>query len=100
MILIPIRFQGNVVGLLGLSTIKPERIWSDDEISLMKVVGETFVNTIKRKRSEKILIENEKKYREIFNATNEAILLHDAIYGEIIDANQAALDLFGVTPEN
>ena len=59
----------------GLSTLKTERKWSDDEISLMKVVGETFVNTINRKRSEKILIENEKKYREIFNATNEAILL-------------------------
>ncbi len=97
MILIPIRFQGNVLGVIGLSTIKTQRIWSSDEISLMKVVGETFVNTINRKRSEKILIENEKKYREIFNATNEAILLHDAINGEVIDANLAALDLFGVT---
>ncbi len=99
MILIPIRFQGNVLGIMGLSTLKMERRWSDDEISLMKVVGETFVNTINRKRSEKTLIENEKKYREIFNATNEAILLHDAANGEIIDANLAALDLFGVTPE-
>ncbi len=99
MILIPIRFQGKVLGVMGLSTIKPERRWSADEVSLMKVVGETFVNTISRKRSEKILIENEKKYREIFNATNEAILLHDAINGRIIDANQAALDLFGVTPD-
>jgi PAS domain S-box-containing protein len=99
MILIPIRFQGYVLGVMGLSTIKPEKRWSADEVSLMKVVGETFVNTINRKRSEKILIENEKKYREIFNATNEAILLHDAINGGIIDANQAALDLFGVTPD-
>lgn len=99
MILIPIRFQGNVLGVMGLSTIKSEKRWSADEVSLMKVVGETFVNTINRKRSEKNLIENEKKYREIFNATNEAILLHDAINGRIIDANQAALDLFGVTPD-
>ncbi len=99
MILIPIKFQGNVLGIMGLSTVTPVRTWSDDEISLMKVVGETFVNTIKRKRSEKILIENEKKYREIFNATNEAIFLHDAMTGEIIDANQAALDLFGVTTD-
>jgi PAS domain S-box-containing protein len=99
MMLIPIKFQGNVLGIMGLTTVKPERMWSDDEISLMKVVGETFVNTIKRKRSEKILIENEKKYREIFNTTNEAIFLHDAKTGEIIDANQAALDLFGATTD-
>jgi PAS domain S-box-containing protein len=99
MILIPIKFQGNILGIMGLSTVTPERSWSDDEISLMKVVGETFVNTIRRKRSEKILIENEKKYREIFNATNEAIFLHDALTGEIIDANRAALDLAGITPD-
>jgi len=99
MILIPIRFQGNMMGIMGLSTVKPERTWSQDEISLMKVVGEAFVNTIKRKHSEKILIENEKKYREIFNATNEAIFLHDAMNGQIIDANLAALELFGVAQD-
>jgi PAS domain S-box-containing protein len=99
MILIPIKFQGNVLGIIGLSTVKQDRTWSDDEISLMKVVGEAFVNTINRKHSEKILIENEKKYREIFNATSEAIFLHDAKTGAVIDANQAALDLFGATPD-
>lgn len=99
MILIPIKFQGKVLGVMGLSTVKPERKWSADEISLMKVVGETFVNTINRKQSEKILIENEKKYREIFNATSEAIFLHNALTGEIIDGNQAALDLFGISTD-
>jgi PAS domain S-box-containing protein len=99
MILIPIRFQGHMMGIMGLSTVEPERTWSEDEISLMRVAGEAFINTINRKHSEKILIENEKKYREIFNATSEAIFLHDAMNGEIIDANQAALDLFDVLPE-
>jgi PAS domain S-box-containing protein len=93
MILIPIKFQGNLCGIMGLSSIKQGRMWSDDEISLMKVAGEMFVNTINRKHSEKILIENEKKYREIFNATNEAIFLQDAITGEVIDSNQAAKNL-------
>jgi PAS domain S-box-containing protein len=99
MILIPIKFQGNVLGMMGLSSTQRDRQWSQDEISLSKVIGENFINAIKRKHSEKILTESEIKYREIFNATSEALFLHDAITGECIDANQAALDLFGVTQE-
>ncbi len=35
----------------------------------------------------------ERGYREIFNATSEAIFVHDAKTGEYLDANQAALRL-------
>ncbi len=96
MILLPIKFQGHVLGILGVSTLNAQKKWSPDEISMMKTIGETFFNTINRKNSQLILVENEKKYREIFNSTTEAILLHDAKTGAVIDANQAALDLFDI----
>ena len=60
-------------------------------------IGEVFVNALKRKESEKILIENERNYREIFNATSEAIIIYDYHNNQIIDVNQAALRLFGLT---
>ena len=37
----------------------------------------------------------EQNYREIYNATNEAIFLHDAATGEILDVNDATLRMFG-----
>ena len=95
MIFVPIIFQGNLVGFTGFITIQSERFWNSDEITLIRVAGETFVNALKRKASEKILIESERNYREIFNATSEAIFIYDAINSQIIDANQAAFDLFG-----
>lgn len=36
-----------------------------------------------------------KKYSEIFNSTNEAIIIHDAKTGEIIDVNNSMLEVFG-----
>lgn len=45
--------------------------------------------------SEEALRESERHYREIFNATNEAILLNDAATGQIIDANDAMLRMYG-----
>lgn len=44
---------------------------------------------------EAALRESERHYREIFNATNEAIFLHDAATGRIIDVNDAMLRMYG-----
>ena len=38
-------------------------------------------------------------YREIFDAANDAICLHDATTGAILDVNQTALDMFGYSRE-
>ncbi|NTV45619.1 MAG: PAS domain S-box protein [Chlorobiales bacterium] len=48
-----------------------------------------------RKRAEKALRESERNYREIFNATNEAIFLHDAVTGSVLDVNDTSMRLFG-----
>ena len=41
------------------------------------------------------LRQNEEKYREIFNTPNDAIFMHDADSGAILDVNQAMLDICG-----
>lgn len=53
----------------------------------------------KVKQAEESLSEGEKNYREIFNATSEAIFIHNAENGEILDANNSASDMFGYSHE-
>lgn len=48
-----------------------------------------------RKEAEAALQRTERNYREIFNAVSEAILLHDAASGQILDVNDAMLRLYG-----
>jgi len=48
-----------------------------------------------RSLTEKALKESEQNYREIFNATNEAIFLHDSSNGDILDVNQTMVDMYG-----
>jgi PAS domain S-box-containing protein len=45
--------------------------------------------------AEKGRIENLKDYQTVFNATNEAILILDARSGDILDANDQMLEMFG-----
>lgn len=97
---VPIIYQGKIVGFTGFSSLEINRSWESDEVSLFYQVGEVFVNALKRKESEKILIESERNYREIFNATSEAIIIYDYNNARIIDVNQAAIKLFRVTYED
>ncbi len=50
-----------------------------------------------RKQAEFALIESERNYREIFNATRDAIFIHDADSGMVLDVNKGMLDMFGYT---
>ena len=43
----------------------------------------------------KVLQESERNYREIFNSTSDAIFIHDAVTGEIIDVNDSMLEMYG-----
>jgi PAS domain S-box-containing protein len=48
-----------------------------------------------RRRMEDALRASERNYREIFNATNEAIFVHDARTGKVLDVNQSMLAMYG-----
>lgn len=48
-----------------------------------------------RKIAEETLLDSEKRYREIYNAPSDAIFIHDAASGDIIDVNRAALEMYG-----
>jgi len=45
------------------------------------------------------LLESEKRFRTIFNSVNDAIFVHDAKTGEIIDVNNKTLELYGYSFE-
>lgn len=56
-------------------------------------------NISERKRAEEDLRKSEISYREIFNASNEALFVHDMETGAILDVNQTMCDMFGYTHE-
>lgn len=61
----------------------------------LKELNETYhmmLDTIKKRQNQ--LVASEHNYSEIFNATNEAILLFNAKNGNIIDANKAMINMF------
>jgi PAS domain S-box-containing protein len=59
----------------------------------------SILDITERKKAEKILAEREKKYRKIFNNTNDAMYLHkvtdEGQFGNFFEVNDVACDMLG-----
>jgi PAS domain S-box-containing protein len=74
-----------------------ELLWS---VETVRYEGQTcllsgVLDVTNLKRAERLLRESERNYSEIFNATTEAIFIHDAASGKIRDVNRAMLKMYG-----
>lgn len=73
-------------------------VWNDKENKLVGIYG-AVQNIDESKKAEFALIENEEKFRTIFNSTNDAMFIHDKNTGAILDVNLTMENMFGVTRE-
>lgn len=84
--------EGRTVWVRNLVTVVVEE---DRPVRLIGVM----IDITAHKKLLEDLSRSEEKYREIFNATKDAILIHDAGNGEVLDVNQAMLEMFGCSHE-
>jgi PAS domain S-box-containing protein len=49
LVVIPMVCAGNLIGFVGLDSVRREKVWSQDIIALLRVVGEVFVNALQRR---------------------------------------------------
>ena len=70
----------------------------DADGKVLKLMGITE-NITGRKRAEQALAESESRFREIFNTVSDAIFIHDAKTGRIVDVNHRMCEMYGLTRE-
>lgn len=66
-----------------------------DAADLSKGITFAALDITSRKKAETALRESEQNYREVFNAANDAVLIHDPATGAILDVNRTTLDIYG-----
>ncbi|MFW6331739.1 MAG: PAS domain S-box protein, partial [Thermodesulfobacteriota bacterium] len=64
---VPFLLNGSVGGLFGFSVLHEKSEWAQEDISLLKVIGEMISNVLARKRAEEALKESEKRYHDLYN---------------------------------
>ena len=93
---VPIKVAAGVIeGCVGFHSNARPIAWSDTDVSHVRMLGDAIASVIERKRTEEALRESEERYRRLFEVGSDAILLVEVDTGRILDANPAALKLYG-----
>ena len=71
------------------------RILTQNRAAMLNLLSDLKEESESRKRINRMIRESEENYREIFNSTNEAIMIDDAETGRIIDVNETTLKMYG-----
>ena len=97
LIIVPMVYGGNLFGFLGFDSVKKEKNWTQEDIVLLKTVGNIFVNALKRKQTEEALRKSEERFRTLVENQGEGVGIIDP-EEQFIFANPAAENIFGVLP--
>ena len=77
---VPLWYAGNRVGLLGLDAVEAEKRWADDDIALLRTIGEIFASALgrdaaltQRREAFDRLAASEARYRAVVDTQTEFI---------------------------
>ena len=90
--------SGAPIGLISVLSRKP-MVNSEFIESILKIFAVRAAGELERQRSEETLRRSEASYRAIFEASEDAILIHDWESGAVIDVNRRACEIYGYTYE-
>jgi len=94
LITIPMIRSGDVFAFFGIDAVKTKKSWTEQQIALIKVVGEIISESLAKAEAEEALKDSEERYREILATIEEGYYEAD-LSGVITFCNDAAGRLFG-----
>jgi diguanylate cyclase (GGDEF)-like protein/PAS domain S-box-containing protein len=93
-LMVPMINGGSLAGCVGFDSVREKKSWSEDLISLLKIMGEMFVNALVRRQMEEKLRLSEEKYRNIFENCVEGIF-QSTPEGRLLSVNPAMAHMHG-----
>jgi PAS domain S-box-containing protein len=83
--------------VLGLVAILDSRPLKDEALieSILQIFAGRAASELERERSDALLRASEASYRAIFEASEDAIFVHDLKTGRILDVNRKACEIYG-----
>jgi PAS domain S-box-containing protein len=93
----PIHEGGRVVGVLFIQTRQAHR-YSDRDLNTLRTLAEQCGGALQRVRMEDELRHSQRRFRELFQNSPDAIFVED-LHSKILDANRSACELHGLSFE-
>ena len=95
LITVPMALGDRLVGFLGFDAAQERRDWTDQDLVLLRLVGETFTHAIERKRAENALGESQERLITILDSIDADVYVADMKTYEILFVNRHMRTGFG-----
>ena len=59
-LIVPMNVDGRLLGFLGFDSVRTPRVWAEDRVELLRIVGETFARAVASQRAELALRHSQK----------------------------------------
>ncbi len=63
LIAVPMTYKNSLTGFIGFDSVRVEKVWPEEDIRMLQMIGQVFANALERKRSEELLHEKEHQLR-------------------------------------
>ncbi len=90
---VPLLVRGETIGVMAVQDYEDEQAYGPEEQQILGFVAEQTALAIERKRAERALRESEEKFRALFEASSQGVMLHDE--ERFLEVNPAAVRLTG-----
>lgn len=91
---VPFRHQGYHMGVLSIQSYRANA-YDSAALELLQTLADHAAGALERLHAEQALRESERNYREVFNASGDAILIYEMPSGRLVDVNAAMLKMYG-----
>ena len=94
LIVVPMVCSGDLIGFLGFDSVREEKVWEEDAIDLLRIVGEMFANALERRRAEEELREYHDYLEELVKErTADLSKANEKLQQKITEHRQVAEEL-------
>ena len=97
-LIVPVMIEGSPVYALAISSRREERVWPEDYIPRVTLLGEILVSTLERKRAESSAMQKTEELDRFFNITPDLLCIANT-EGYFVRLNPAAETILGCTRE-
>src|ERR1051326_5590555 len=96
---VPLRTGDTTWGVIGVQSYDESVRFSQRDLEILEFVAEHVASAIEQKRKDDAVRSSERRYRQMFENNRAVQLVIDPVTGAIVDANMAACDFYGYTPD-
>lgn len=94
---IPLLFHDRVLGFQVLENREQEVDWSDEDVALLRLLGEVLARAVERHHDQANLIASEEKFRALSEYMTDVVLEIDQA-GDLVWASPSFEDILGIEP--